>query len=163
MRAAPPHYDAAVNLDTRDIAIGLRADDVIDAAAQLLRPALQRRGFEETEVARLLDAVARREREVPTTCGEAAIPHARDARVQSFIIAIGTNDEGVITGQPQPRVVFAFLSPDAKRSEHLELLAALSRLSCAPAAIDALAKARTADEAAALLQRQPIGVVLVRE
>jgi mannitol/fructose-specific phosphotransferase system IIA component (Ntr-type) len=150
-------------VDARDIVVGLQARDVIDAAAQLLRPALARRGFDEKEIQRLLDIVAHRELELPTACGEAAIPHARDPRLSSFVVAIGTNDKGVLEGAAQPRVIFTFLSPEPRRSEHLELLASLSRLACAPAAIDALAKARSGDEAAALLQRQPVGVVLVRE
>jgi mannitol/fructose-specific phosphotransferase system IIA component (Ntr-type) len=40
-------------------------------------------------VQRLIDKVVSREKEMPTTCGTGAIPHARDAAITSFIAAVG--------------------------------------------------------------------------
>jgi mannitol/fructose-specific phosphotransferase system IIA component (Ntr-type) len=150
-------------VDARDVVINLAARDIADASAQLLRKALERRGVDAAEIQRLLGRVAARERELPTACGEAAIPHARDPHVQSFVAAIGVNAKGVIIGQPQPRVIFTFLSPEKSRSEHLELLASFSRLSCTPAVIEALVNAQSGDDVVKLLQGDAVGVVLVRE
>jgi len=104
-------------------------------------------------VRRLIDAVIAREREMPTTCGASAIPHARDVAVKSFVAAIGTNGGGIIEGQREPRVIIAFLSPLEKHGEHLQLLAALSRLAHDTPAMNAIAEAKTAEDAIALLKR----------
>ena len=140
-------------IGTTDVAIGLRGRDIADAAAQLLRQTLPRRGIAPDEVNRMIDAVIAREREMPTTCGIAAIPHARDAAITSFIAAVGTNGDGVVEGKPQPRVLIAFLSPAASRAEHLAFLASLSRLASDTRTMDAIAAAATPDDVVALLQR----------
>jgi mannitol/fructose-specific phosphotransferase system IIA component (Ntr-type) len=139
-------------IDRRDVAIGLRGSDIADAAAQLLRQTLPRRGIAPGDVQRMVDAVMAREREVPTACGAAAIPHARDASIGSFLAAIGTNAGGVVEGKPQPRVLIAFLSPAAQRAEHLAFLASLSRLASDAKTMDAIAGAASADEVVALLK-----------
>src|SRR5262249_7329786 len=110
-------------INAGDVSIGLRGRDIADAAAQLLRQTLPRRGIAPADVQRMIDAVVAREREVPTTGGVAAIPHARDETISSFIAAVGTNRDGVVEGKPHPRVLIAFLSPASSRSEHLAFLA----------------------------------------
>ena len=136
-----------------DIILGVRAQDIAAAAAQILERTLPHHGFSPDEVRRLAGAVIAREREMPTTCGASAIPHARDAAVKSFIAAIGANRDGIIEGQRDPRVVIAFLSPASKTSEHLELLASLSRLAHDSRAIDSIAEATTRESVAELLKR----------
>lgn len=128
-------------LTADDVVFGLRAADVGAAAAALLQTTLPRRGFAPADVTRLVDAVLARERETPTLCGAIAIPHARDAQVSQFVIAIAVNPAGVVEGPAAPRVLIAFISPEAKRSEHLELLARLARLARDQAAISAMAGA----------------------
>lgn len=136
-----------------DVVIGLHAPDIAHAAAQLLQQILPRRGINGNEVHRLVNAVIAREREIPTMCGAAALPHARDGAVQSFIAAIGINRDGVVQGQRDPRMIIAFLSPEAQRNEHLQLLASLSKLARDTAAVDALVQAPTPRDVVALLQR----------
>lgn len=128
-------------LSAHDIVFGLRASNIASAAARLLEQTLPPRGFSPSDVQRLVGAVMAREREAPTRCGTIAIPHARDSQLQSFMIAIGINPDGVVDDVPTLRVIFAFLSPEARREEHLALLAALARLSRDPTAIDAIATA----------------------
>jgi mannitol/fructose-specific phosphotransferase system IIA component (Ntr-type) len=129
-------------LTTADIAFGIRGPDIGNAAATLLRQTLPKRGYAPADVSRLADAVVAREREASTLCGPIAIPHARDPRSQSFVAAIGVNEDGVIEGQPTPRIVFAFISPESNRTEHLALLSSLARLSRDQPAVDAIGAAK---------------------
>jgi mannitol/fructose-specific phosphotransferase system IIA component (Ntr-type) len=135
-----------------DVVLGLRGNDIANAATQLLQQTLPRHGLPKHEVHRLIDKVTAREQEMPTTCGTGAIPHARDAAITSFIAAIGVNPDGIIEGQRQPRVIIAFLSPESQRNEHLAFLASLSRLVSSAEKTDALARAATAADVVALLQ-----------
>ena len=130
-------------LTADDVVFGIRGSDIPDAAAQLLRQTLPRHGYQPPDVARIIDSVIAREREAPTLCGTIAIPHARDARCGSFVAAIGINPEGV-AGTGSPRVLIAFVSPEARRSEHLALLSSLARLARDQAAVDAIAAATEA-------------------
>jgi mannitol/fructose-specific phosphotransferase system IIA component (Ntr-type) len=136
-----------------DVILGVRAPDIAAAAAEMLRTALPHHGFSAEETERLIGAVVAREREMPTTCGGSAIPHARDAAVRSFIVAIGTNGEGILEGQSQPRVILAFLSPTSKTAEHLELLRTLSSLAHDAGTMKAIAESATAADVMALLPR----------
>ncbi len=136
-----------------DVVLGVRAPDIAAAATGLLETTLPRRGFAPAEVQRLIAAVTAREREAPTTCGVIAIPHARDAGLRTFVAAVAVNRDGIMEGQPEPRVLIAFLSPDQQRAEHLALLATLARLSRDRATIDAIAAAPDAASVVALLQR----------
>jgi mannitol/fructose-specific phosphotransferase system IIA component (Ntr-type) len=140
-------------ISSSDVVIGLRAPDVASAAARLLEQTLPQHGFEPDEVRRLVAKVIAREREIPTVCGTTALPHARDGGINLFVAAVAINHDGVVQGQREPRVIIAFLSPESKRTEHLELLASLSRLSRDAAAIDAIAEAQTPQDVVALLQR----------
>src|SRR5881227_2190311 len=126
-------------LTADDVVFAIRGADIGAAAASLLRITLPRHGIEPAETERLVQAVLARERETPTLCGAIAIPHARDARVKEFLVAIGINREAT------PCVLIAFLSPEARRAERLDLLARLARLSRDNAAINAIAAATTAE------------------
>ena len=142
-------------LTADDVVFGIRESDVGAAAAALLRTTLPRHGFAAADVARLVDAVLARERETPTLCGPIAIPHARDARVSQFIVSIAVNPDGVVEGPAAPRVLIAFLSPETRRSEHLDLLARLARLSRDHAAISAMAAAKDAKAVLVVIRERP--------
>jgi len=131
-------------LTADDVVFGIREPDVGAAAATLLRTTLPRHGLAAADIARLVDAVLARERETPTLCGTIAIPHARDAQLSQFLLSVAVNPAGVVEGIGAPCVLIAFLSPEAKRSEHLDLLARLARLSRDQAAIGAIAAAKDA-------------------
>jgi mannitol/fructose-specific phosphotransferase system IIA component (Ntr-type) len=87
-----------------DVVLGVRAPDVSAAAAQLLEKTLSRRKFPPAEITRLVNAVIERERDASTLCGPIAIPHARDAAIQSFLAAVAINPDGIIEGAASPRV-----------------------------------------------------------
>lgn len=132
-------------IEPRDIVIGVRAANIGEAAAQLLRETLPRRGLGPSDVERLVGAVLEREREAPTLCGAIAIPHARDPLLPEFIAAIGINPGGLVEGSPVPGVMIVFISPVAKRSEHLALLASLARFGRDDAAVASMAAATSVD------------------
>ena len=133
-------------LHAEDIVFGLRAPSIGEAAAQLLGEVLPKHGFSDADTHRLVEAVLARERELPTLCGQIAIPHARDAALSSFVAGVGINPGGVIEGRPEPRVLIAFLSPEQRRSDHLALLASLAQISRNKATIDAIASAHDAND-----------------
>jgi mannitol/fructose-specific phosphotransferase system IIA component (Ntr-type) len=135
-----------------DIVIGLKGADIGAAAAQLLRETLPRRGLTPADVERLVGAVLEREREAPTLCGAIAIPHARDPRLQSFVAAIGVNSGGIVEGSPTPKVMIVFVSPEARRSEHLAVLASLARFGSNGAAVASMAAATSAEDVVRLIR-----------
>ncbi len=135
-----------------DVVLGLRAYSIANAASQLLLRTLPQHGLSHGEVQRLVEKVVNREKEMATTCGAGAIPHARDAAVDRFIAAIGVNANGIVEGQRQPRLIVAFLSPESQRSEHLTFLASLSRLVSSAEKTDAIARAAAPKDVVALLQ-----------
>ena len=136
-----------------DVVIGLQAADIGTAADVLLHRVLPARGFSPEEIDRLMRAVLAREKEAATLCGPIAIPHARDARIASFVAAVGVNAAGVTTAPGAPRVMIAVLSPEAQRTEHLALLASLARLSRDREVVDALEAATSAAEVLAIVSR----------
>jgi mannitol/fructose-specific phosphotransferase system IIA component (Ntr-type) len=133
-------------IEPGDVVIGVRATDIGHAAVQLLEQTLPRRGFAPVDVERLVRAVLGREREAPTLCGGIAIPHARDSLLPSFVAAVGINPSGLVEGSPTPTVMIAFISPEAKRSEHLALLASLARFGRDSAAVTSMAAATSAED-----------------
>ena len=133
-------------IEPGDIVIGVRGTDIGTAAAQLLRETLPRRGFALIDVERLVAAVLEREREAPTLCGAIAIPHARDPLLPSFVAAIGINPEGIIQSSPAPTVMIVFISPEAKRSEHLALLASLARFGRDQTAVASMTAATSVED-----------------
>jgi mannitol/fructose-specific phosphotransferase system IIA component (Ntr-type) len=139
-------------LQPYDVVFGLRAHDIAGVAEQLLAETLPHHHFSPETVQRLINAVVLREREISTNCGAAAIPHARDASVHRFIGAIAANPDGVIEGSNEPRVVFAFVSPEPQRAEHLALLGSLSALARDTATVDAIAHAKSGEDVIALLR-----------
>ncbi len=68
--------------------------------------------------------------------------------VNQIIAAVGVNPDGVLTGRREPRIVIAFVSPEAGREEHLRFLSEAARLSRDPSRVDRIVNA--ADEGAAI-------------
>jgi len=139
-------FDVADVLRAADIHIRFRAASVIEAIPQLLRPALTRRSIDAATIEDMITAAVRREQDTSTRCGPIGLPHARSAAVNDFVVALGANPDGVIEGEPQPRVIFAFVSPENRREQHLQLLAALARLSQNEAIVEKIAGASSADQ-----------------
>jgi len=147
-------FDVVDVLRAADIHAGFRASSVIDAIPQLLRPALMRHGVDAATIDEVISAAIRREQDTSTRCGPLALPHARTAAVRDFVVALGGNSGGVIEGEPQPRVIFAFVSPEDRREQHLQLLAALARLSQNEAIVEKIAAATSADQIIDALRAQ---------
>lgn len=141
-----------MNLDRDDIHLQFRAGSVVEAIPRLLEPSLSRRLHDPQLVSSIVAAAVKREEDTPTMCGALALPHARSATLQNFILAVGVNAAGTIEGQQNPRLIFAFASPEGKREQHLQLLALLARLSQNSKVLDQLATASTADEVIAVLR-----------
>lgn len=116
-------------LRTEDIHVHFSAPSVIDAIPQLLGPALERSVKSAAARDEIIAAVVKRERETATACGTLSLPHARAASVDDFVVSVAANAGGVIAGHPTPEIVFAFVTPEKKREEHLHFLASLARLS----------------------------------
>lgn len=141
-------------IEPGDIAIGVHAPDIGTAAAQLLRETLPRRGFAAADIERIVAEVLEREHEAPTLCGTIAIPHARDAELQSFVAAIGVNATGIVDGSPTPKVMIVFISPEAKRGEHLALLASLARFGRDAASVTSMAAAKSVEDVVRSIRAQ---------
>ncbi len=139
-------------LDSRDIQLHFTAGSVKEAIPRLLQPALMRRVHDPSAVKEIVDAAVRREEDTSTMCGAVSLPHARSSKLDHFILSLGVNAEGVISGHGSPRLIFAFASPEGKREQHLQLLASLARLSQNPKLIDQIANAASADQVIDALQ-----------
>ncbi len=149
----PSPYDVIVmDLDRGDIHLQFRAASIVEAIPRLLQPALARRLNDPQLVNAIVAAAVKREEDTPTMCGALALPHARSAALQNFVLSLGVNAQGTIEGQQNPRLIFAFASPEGKREQHLQLLALLARLSQNSKVIDQIATASTADEVIAVLR-----------
>lgn len=142
----PATLDFTELLRVDDIHLRFHAKSVIDAVPTLLRPALERRIHDRAIVERIVDAAVKREEETSTRCGSLWLPHARSSAVSDFILTLGANASGVIGENPQPRLIFAFASPEGRREQHLQLLATLARLSQNERIVEKIAGAANGDE-----------------
>ncbi len=133
-------------LHIADIQLHFQAASVTEAIPRLLEPALTRRVHDPSVVKEIVDGAVKREEETSTMCGAVSLPHARSSKIDSFIIALGVNADGTIAGHHDPRLIFAFVSPDGKREQHLQLLASLARLSQNSKVLDQIAAATNADQ-----------------
>jgi mannitol/fructose-specific phosphotransferase system IIA component (Ntr-type) len=133
-------------LASADIQLHFNAASVTEAIPRLLEPALTRRVHDPSVVKEIVDAAVKREQETSTMCGAVSLPHARSTKIDSFVLALGVNAGGTIGAHPEPRLIFAFVSPEGKREQHLQLLASLARLSQNPKLLDQVAAATTADQ-----------------
>ena len=142
----PATLDITELLHVDDIHFNFQAASVIDAIPPLLRPAILRRLHDNALAENIVAAAIRREQDTSTRCGPLGLPHARSAEVMEFILALGVNGSGVIAGQPEPRLMFAFVTPEGKREQHLQLLASLARLSQNERIVERIAGASTVDQ-----------------
>ena len=132
-------------LDVRDVHLGFRTSSVIDAIPTLLLPPLERR-LDPAIAHAIVEEAIKREKDGTTNCGALALPHARAAAAADFIVTVGANSGGVFEGQAEPRIIFAFVSPAARRQEHLTLLASLARLSQNANVVRQVIEAKTPEE-----------------
>jgi mannitol/fructose-specific phosphotransferase system IIA component (Ntr-type) len=139
-------------LDTADIHVRFSAPSIDEAIPLLLLRPLAKECGGDAEAQRVIDAIVQREREGSTVCGSLALPHTRSSAVKSFVLSLGINAAGVIEGQAEPRLIIAFVSPEAKREDHLRLLATLARLSQNPAVVDQLTSATSAEQVEQILE-----------
>ncbi len=139
-------------LRSEDIHLHFAAPTVIDAIPVLLGPALAHHVSNAGVRQEIIDAVIKRERDTATACGTLSLPHARHAMVDEFVVSVGANAGGVIEGQREPRIMFAFVSPERKREEHLHFLASLARLSQNRELTDRIASANDPDDVLAALR-----------
>lgn len=142
----PATVDLTELLRADDIHLHFSADSVVDAIPLLLRPALERRLHDRAAVEQIVDAAVKREQDTSTRCGALWLPHARSSALSDFILALGANSAGVIAGRPEPRLMFAFASPEGRREQHLQLLAALAKLSQNERIVEKIAGAASADQ-----------------
>lgn len=138
-------------LRVEDVHLNFRARSVVDAIPLLLGPALEHH-VSDASRHEILAAVMRRELETATLCGTLSLPHARHELVKHFVVSAGINPAGVIEGKAEPRIMFAFVSPEKKREEHLHFLASLARLSQNRQLIDQIAGAADAEQVLAALR-----------
>lgn len=138
-------------LEVEDIHFHFQAVSVGGAIPLLLRPALQRRLHNADVVEHIIDSAVSREEETSTLCGLLALPHTRYSGLSEFVLAMGINANGVVAGVAVPRVIIAFVSPEGKREQHLQMLATLARLGQNAAAVDRIAAATKPDDVIAAL------------
>ena len=146
-------FDLTQLLRADDIHLGFQSASVTEAIPVLLRPALERAFGDRDVVEPIIEAAVKREAETSTRCGSLSLPHARSSSVSTFILALGCNPNGVIAGDAEPRLMFAFVSPESQRDQHLQLLATLARLSQNARMVSAIAGATSAEEVLQLLGR----------
>jgi len=149
--AMPAIVDLTGLLRAEDIHLRFEALSVSAAIPLLLRPALERCVHNREVSEAIIDAAVRREEDTPTRCGPLSLPHARSSAVSDFVLSLGANATGVIAGRPEPRLMFAFVSPDDRREQHLQLLAALARLSQNERLVERIAGAASGQEVLEIL------------
>jgi mannitol/fructose-specific phosphotransferase system IIA component (Ntr-type) len=137
-------------LDTADIHVRFSAPSIAEAIPPLLLAPLVRE-CGDSVAQEIIDSIVKREGEGSTVCGPVALPHTRHSAARHFVLSLGINGGGVIEGQAEPRLIIAFVSPEAKREDHLRLLATLARLSQNPAVVDQLTSAASAEQVVKIL------------
>jgi mannitol/fructose-specific phosphotransferase system IIA component (Ntr-type) len=148
----PATIDLTELLSADDVHVHFAANSVIDAIPLLLRPALERRLHDRNVIDQIIDGAVKREADTSTRCGSLSLPHGRSSAISDFVLALGANSAGVITGVPEPRLMFAFVSPEGRREQHLQLLAALARLSQNERLVEKIAGATNADDVIEILR-----------
>lgn len=138
-------------LDAADIHLRFSAPSIDEAIPLLLRAPLTRECGDDLARQQIIDSIVKREGEGSTVCGPVALPHARNSAVKRFVVSLGINAGGVIEGHAEPRLIIAFVSPEAKREDHLRLLSGLARLAQNPAVVDQLTSATSAEQVGKIL------------
>ena len=117
-------------LSADNVVVGLQAQHNIAAIRELAAVL----GGEEAirDHKRFLAEVIRREQQVTTGIGHGvAVPHIHEDIIERQILALGISQEGIefgaVDGQPV-HIVALLATPKKHHKQHMELLAALSRL-----------------------------------
>jgi mannitol/fructose-specific phosphotransferase system IIA component (Ntr-type) len=150
--AMPATVDFTELLRADDVHLRFQSPSVVEAIPLLLRPALERRVHNRDISEAIIDAAVKREEDTPTRCGPLSLPHARSSSVADFILALGANATGVIAGRPEPRLMFAFVSPEDRRDQHLQLLAKLAKLSQNEGIVEKIAGANSGKDVLEILR-----------
>ncbi len=86
-----------------------------------------------------------------------AIPHIRTDEVRKITLCIGISKEGIpfqsMDGSPT-KLFFLILAPKEKSSQHLKMLAALSRLTAKKSTVKSILSAKTAKELMDIIKRE---------
>ena len=150
--AMPATVDFTELLRADDVHLHFQSASVVEAIPLLLRPALERRVHNRDISEAIIDAAVKREEDTPTRCGPLSLPHARSSSVADFILALGANASGVLAGRPEPRLMFAFVSPEDRRDQHLQLLAKLAKLSQNEWIVEKIAGANSGEDVLEILR-----------
>lgn len=117
-------------LDYSNVLVGLKAQRNFDAIRELAS-VLEDDGAVRDQKSFLSDLI-RREQQASTGIGKGvALPHAHEDGIERQLLAIGISREGIDFASPdgQPVHIVALLAtPRKHQKQHMELLAALSRL-----------------------------------
>ena len=119
-----------------------------DGAIQELTKRLEATGRIES-ASGFLEAVLKRETEMPTFVEGVGVPHVRGRAVQKLSVAVGLSAVGIPWGWDQRRVahaVFLFAVPISKAATYLSLLSGLSTLIQDEMAFTALKRATQPEE-----------------
>lgn len=117
-------------LRKKNILVGMKARRNFDAIRELAMLLDEEDGV--LDVKRLVAAVICREQQASTGIGKGvAVPHAYEDSITRQVLAIGISREGIdfksIDGAPV-HIVALLATPKKHQNQHMELLAALSRL-----------------------------------
>lgn len=117
-------------LREENILVGMKASRNFDAIREL--SGLLADDEEILDPKRFLADLIRREKQSSTGIGKGvAVPHAHEDSIQRQLLAIGISREGIefnaIDGEPV-HIVALLATPRKHQKQHMELLAALSRL-----------------------------------
>ena len=119
---------------------GLHADDTEGTLRALSQHLADQHVVEDG--AEVSQALMKRERLHTTVIGRGvAIPHATVGSVDSTILLVAVSPDAIRFGPPESepcRIFFVLLSPPGRESEHIKLLARLSRLVHHPGFVERL-------------------------
>ncbi len=117
--------------DIKSCSCGIQAKTKEEVLMELSRLAIKSdklKGFSEKVI---FDKLAEREKQGSTGFGdEIAIPHARIAGMEEFLLFIVTDNKGVefdTLDKKKAKIIFVILGPEKSVNEHLQILAAISR------------------------------------
>ena len=117
-------------LDPSNVLVGLKAQRNFDAIRELASVLEDDGGVLDQK--RFLADLIRREQQASTGIGKGvAVPHAHEDSIERQMLAIGISRQGIEFDAPDGapvHIVALFATPRKHQKQHMELLAALSRL-----------------------------------
>ena len=149
--AKPTHQDTALLtkiISAENIVVGVKAADKEGVIRELLEAVDRKSRLPDLELC--YRDILEREREISTYYGNGiAMPHARTAGTDKFIIAIGIKPEGVQCDDDNDSVARIFivaLCPRGESGPYLQFIAQISKLLSDEARRQALVSAKSAQE-----------------